>query len=249
MRQLLKIYLSALAKVAIKKHNMEMIIVVGWHGTEIARELIYEILSDKFQVRRNTKNIWWDLSVPLTILGYEDKRRNLFTWIGIIIKATVYLIIGPRSPHKIVLNLVTSHEDTAKFWSEFINPDFLIIVNQKEIDPLTDLLTRNTIKNNGKIIYDLDEVALDLPKKVGFSFGKSVKALLRVMPQDKSVIYKYGDLKVKLSHEVVPAFSAKIFASVLSLAVHEDLSLNDAAYVGSKFDFHTRLIPKIMRTL
>jgi hypothetical protein len=249
MRQLLKVYLSALARSAIKKHHMEMVIVVGWHGTEIVRELIYEILSDKFQVRRNTKNIWWDLSVPLTILGYKDERRNFFEWMVLIFKATVYLIIGPKSPHKIVLNLVTSHEDTARFWSEFINPNFLIIVNQKEMDPLTDLLIKNTVKNNGRIIFDSDTIDLNLSKDVLFAFGKSKDAILKVVAQDNSIIFKHGNSKIKLSHEVVPPFSSKLFASVLSLAVLEKLSLNDAAYSGARFDFHTRLIPKIMKTL
>ena len=34
-RKLLKFYLSQLTRIAIRKHDMEMIVIVGWHGTEI----------------------------------------------------------------------------------------------------------------------------------------------------------------------------------------------------------------------
>lgn len=128
-RKILKYYLSFLSRLAIKKHSMELIIIVGWHSTEIVREAVYEVLNEKFQVRRNTKNLWWDLSVPLTILGYKDMKRDFIMWLFICVRALFYLIIGQRNPHKIVLNLNTSNSNTADYWAEFIKPDFLIIVN------------------------------------------------------------------------------------------------------------------------
>ena len=98
-RNILKFLLKKLSRRAIKKHDIEIIVVTGWYGTKIATDMMYTILSEKHKVRRNISYLRWDFGLPLAILGYEDKRRNIFDWIWLIIKANIYLVFGKINPH------------------------------------------------------------------------------------------------------------------------------------------------------
>ncbi|MBN1916112.1 hypothetical protein JW796_03940 [Candidatus Dojkabacteria bacterium] len=245
-RKILKLYLSFLSRLAIKKHSMELIIIVGWHSTEIVREAIYEILNEKFLVRRNVKNLWWDLSVPLTVLGYKDKKRNMAGWFIVCVRALFYLIVGQRNPHKIILNLNTVHSSTADFWTEFIKPDFLIIVNQKTKSRLIENLIENTEKNSGKVIYDPLKSKFQFERAVGFTFGEEKNVDLKVVEGKNCAIYKYKNQSVRLSYSILPKFSSHFFASALSLGVSYGVSLINASFAALKVDFHSRLIPKII---
>ena len=207
------------------------------------------MLSEKYKVRRNTRNIWWDLSVPLTILGYEDNRRSVFKWVFLCVRATFYLIIGPRSPHKIVLNLDASDEGTTNFWAGFIKPNYLVIVNQKEEDILINKLVNNTVKNGGKIVYDEKSIRADIKKRNGFSFGKSKDAKLKITLGKSYVSYRHGSKTTKVSLTIIPKFSIQLFASVLGLAVLEKVDLNDASYAATKVDFHSQIVPKVIKNL
>ncbi len=228
---------------------MELIIVVGWHGTEIVREAVYEMLNEKFRVRRNTKNLWWDLSVPLTILGYKDKKRYLWRWIMLCLKAAFYLLIGPKSPHKIILNLNTSDQNTADYWTGFIKPDFLLIVNQKSKTRLIDNLIVNTEKNSGIIIYDPSMTDIEIKKMNRFTFGKKPGVDLRMTESKTSVIYKYKKESVKLSYSILPKFASHLMGSALSLAVHMRKSMTNACFAALRVDFHSKLISKIISNI
>jgi len=228
---------------------MELIIVVGWHGTEIVREAIYEILNEKFHVRRNTKNLWWDLSVPLTILGYKDKKRSILKWIWLCIRALFYLLLGRRSPHKIVLNLNTRDENTVLFWSKFIRPEYLVIVNQKNYTKLIETLIKNTEKNMGKIIYDPSMTKVEIRKSMSFTFGKSKGAQLRITDGKNSVTYKYKNETVKFSYSILPKFSSILIGSALSLGVLKGMSLVNSGFSALKVNSQSRLISKIISNI
>jgi hypothetical protein len=60
IRRLVRFYLGVLSRFAIKKHKLELIVITGWYGTSIAREMLYTILGEHLKVRRNTRDIWWD---------------------------------------------------------------------------------------------------------------------------------------------------------------------------------------------
>ena len=248
-RKILKSYLSFLSRLAIRRHSMELIIIVGWHGTEIVREAIYEILNEKFHVRRNTKNLWWDLSVPLTILGYKDKKRSVVRWLWLCIRALFYLLFGRRSPHKIVLNLNTSDENTVEFWSKFIRPEYLVIVNQKESTKLIETLIKNTEKNMGKIIYDPSMSRLNVKKTVGFTFGEGRNVKLKVADGKTAVTYKYKNETVKFSYSILPKFSSILIGSSLSFAVLKGMTLVNAGFAALKVNSQSRLISKIISNI
>lgn len=68
-RKILRKLVKQLTSKIIDKHDISIIAVLGHFGTDIAREALYAIISENTNVRRNTNRIWWDMSIPLTILG------------------------------------------------------------------------------------------------------------------------------------------------------------------------------------
>ncbi|MBD3362596.1 hypothetical protein GF362_02655 [Candidatus Dojkabacteria bacterium] len=174
-RSLLKRILLTLAKSAIKKHSIEFVVVVGWYGTNLVREGIYELLSDKFTVRRNTDNIWWDLSIPLVILGYEDKRYNPLQWFLMIVRSCSALLINSPNPHKIVLNINLADEDTSEYWSKIVVPEIVVVTSyKKKRSFLIHKLIRKSKAYEGKIVISDKISSKELSKypKFGYRYKK-----------------------------------------------------------------------------
>ena len=158
MRSILKLILEYLSKITIKKHNIKFTVIVGWYWTELVKEGIYSILSEKYTVRRNTKDIWWDLSIPLVILGYEDKKYSLFGWISIIFRSIFALSLNPVNPHKIIINLNLAEKNTSDFWSRIIEPELLLITNTKAGKSILAHALTQKLHENKKKIFVSDEI-------------------------------------------------------------------------------------------
>lgn len=157
-RNILKLTLQFLARLAIKKHNIKFIVVAGWYDTDIVKEGIYSVLSDKLKIRKNTKKIWWDLSIPLIILGLVDKRRNLFWWFYVLLKSFLSLIfIQKNTKHYIVLSVNMGNKDIVDYWSKLVVPELLIVTSYKEEkSELIDMLAENTKYNGGKRLINTE---------------------------------------------------------------------------------------------
>ena len=151
-RKILKKILIFLSKWAINKHQIKVIVILGVNGTEILKELIYVVLSPEINVRRIINKPWWDFSVPLSILGYKDKKRNFFEWIYLIFRSIYYLLFGKVNPGSIIINLNLKSNDTMRFWADILIPNYLIVSGISNIDSRTVAIINNTVKNNGFII-------------------------------------------------------------------------------------------------
>jgi hypothetical protein len=105
----IKQFFGFLASWAIKKHNISIIVVCGWYGTEVTREFVYTVLNTKYNVRRNIHNLKREISFPLAVLGYNEEKRNWLEWLGLILKALFRLVFGSRNQHYLVLNINKSN--------------------------------------------------------------------------------------------------------------------------------------------
>lgn len=204
MRSILKVILEFLSKVTIKKHNIQFIIVVGWYGTELVKEGIYSILSEKYIVRRNTKSIWWDLSIPLVILGYEDKKYSVFGWINIFFRSIFALFLNPVNPHKIIINLNLAEKNTSEFWSRIITPELLIITSNKEGKSfIIHSLTQGLLEDK-KCIFISNDISEDIFMKYK-KFGVG----------DNGQLITPSGLNYTIS-ESFPKIYSKIFPAVIT---------------------------------
>lgn len=244
-RLFLKRILSVLSRWAIRKHSIQLIVVSGFYGTEIVREGVYEILRSKYIVRRNTSPIIWDMAIPLAVLGYPDRRRNSLQWISLIFRAAGTLIIGPKNPHKLVLSANCTFPETSKYWSTFLSPDVLVVLNyEKESQIIESLLER--VKDDGTLIYDKDKVDI---KKLE-TMNRPDK-LVTYAEKDADFIYsikkKYIEYNGEKLHipKIVPQVTYPHIAAIFATSIKSGISVMDAGIEALKFDMGIILAKKI----
>ncbi len=244
-RKILKQVLTVLSRWAIAKHDMELIVVTGFYGTEIVREGIYELLSETYTVRRNTTQIVWDMSIPLAVLGYPDKKRNLFQWIGLIIRATAYLAIGGKNPHKLILNANCTFEETAHFWAAFLRPDYLIVLNYDKDSKIVDALVGRLKPEKSILIYDKDNVDFEKLNKAKykdtFVYGKNKVALVYNV-QLREITYKEEVLKIP---DAVPKVTIPHIAAIFAVVIKQGIQFSEAGFGALKFDMGALLVKRI----
>ncbi len=255
-RLILKQQLKSLSERAIKKHKMEMIVVTGWYDTSIVKDLTYTLLHSKYNVRKMIGSPWWDFTVPLTILGYEDKKRSVLGWIILLIRSSFRLLFGGSNPQSIILNLNYTKDDTAKFWSSFVTPDILIVTHfNKDLKILENLL-KNTKKDSGSIIVNSKDIS-EVKKIIGdyekiFVFGdkdeKKSDLFFRIAEQHRLIV-KYQGKEYEVQTQFIPMIKYESIAAALSVAIVKGIPLLEALYSLLKFEMPLKLVKNIRGAL
>lgn len=252
-RNQLKFILGQYSKFAIKKHQIELIVITGWYGTEIAREMLYTLLSEHFIVRRNTKQIWWDFSIPLAILGYADKKRNLPSWILLLIKAGLYLIFGKKNPHILILSADCTLDSTARYWSSFIQPEYLLVLNYQKKARIVEELIQETIANKGQIVFDPEKIPAALNKQLNktkkLTFSQNNSATINIKPNGNFIKINYLHHVISLPRHHFSAVSLETIGGTFAVSVLKGLDLYEIGFNSLKFALPDIIITKIKNNL
>lgn len=253
-RTTLKNWLALLAKWALKKHKIKLVVVSGWFATETAKELAYTVIGIKHKVRRINKNPWWDLSIPLAVLGYKDEQRSMPQWIWLIVKSIVLLVFGKSNPHTLVLNLNYADEDTLKYWNKLVEPQILVIHNLKQEHNLLKQMIVATMKVGGTIIIQYPDY-LRLSKTLSkyekvMTIGCENQADI-VYDQDKqqNINFKYQQKNYSIKKKAMPGINCEILACSLAVAITEDIQPLDALYAMVKYPIGSKLLSKLKSDL
>lgn len=245
---------SSLAKIAIKKHKIRLMIIVGDTATDVARELIYTVLKEKINVRRNTNSIWWDLSLPLNILGYEDRRYSALGWFKTFLSVVIALLLNKPNPQLIILNADSANKSTVKYWTDLVEPEYLVVLNYQGNTALTDEFILRTINKSGTIVIPA-KVAGEVPLLKKSKYKKiityaNISADLIIKTTSKGEIYvKFGSEVKIINRKALPANSTLIAGAMFILAVKEGISLDDALFASLKYTFPTKLLSRIKTNL
>ena len=235
LRTQLKNTLAWLAQWAIRKHNMELIVILGINGTEITKELCYYVLSNKYKVRRVTHKPWWDLSIPLSILGYKDKQRSFFEWIILIIRSYLYLLLGPKNEGSIIINLNYLHKDIMRFWSKIIFPDVLILSNFNSSNTEVQKFIDNTKSKNGKII--IEETNTIVKQEDYLVIGKSNSAFIKTAVSGNNVTLSHDKEHIEVQSKALLFIPLESFEFALALGVLKNIPLNESVEYALEFDY------------
>lgn len=158
-RRALRAILKYLCIIAISKHQLEIVGVGGWHGTDITREAVYAILkSNGKKVRRiiHTPQVDWD--IPLTILGVRAVPTNIFSWIYTICISIVRLIVLKPNPSLLVLQIDAHDAGIMKYWMSFITFKAVVMINSHAGTLNLELLLVDRLKSDGLLVLNNDNV-------------------------------------------------------------------------------------------
>lgn len=249
LRFILKQKLKYLSSLALKKHQMELIVVTGWYDTRIVKDMTYTLLHPKYNVRTSVSEPWWDLSVPLTILGYKDKKRSTISWMILLFRAYFRLILGKSNPQGLILNLNYSKEDTAKFWSSFVKPNILVVTHYNKDMKILSKLIDNTKKKKGTIIFNSKDYK-EMMKLIGkyndiFIYGKDSEDISYDDSKENLLILKRKDQKYEIQTQFLPIIKAESIVASLSVAIVKGVPLVEALYSLLKFEMPLRLVKNI----
>ena len=250
LRKWLKARVKGLTQKALNKHDIEIIAIVGQYGTQIAREALYSILEDRYNVRRNVRPIWWDMSIPLTILGYEDKQYSIVGWVEILLKSIIAYIKNPSYKHKIIIEMDTQSEDIADYWGEFVHPQVLLLLNAGKQE--LNLLSRIIGESVTTIVYNYDDLA-----SIDYVSNVSSKKQLKFGMKDGDIVYSYFDdtlvLKQKGSEYMtrisLPEFEITPLVGAITTSTIYENDTQEIMADLSKFELHPHILDKIYHSI
>ena len=135
---------------------------------------------------------------------------------------------------------------TARYWSSFIKPEILVIINHKKSNPVTNRLIKSTLENNGTVI--IKEGTLDIPKKNSFTYGEKDSNVIYTRNKN-TVQIEYGDKKIRYKDFAIMPHEAQIVAAIFAGSKKAGLDFSDVVAGISKFDFRNILLQKISKSL
>lgn len=136
--------LGDLAKIWRKKLNAKVVAITGSSGKTTVKDILADLLSEKFSVSKTINNNNNHIGVPLTILNTNEKHQFLVAELG------------------------TNHFGEIPYTSGIISPDYALITNvgsshlrflenKKGVWKEKSSLFDETIKNNGKLFINYDD--------------------------------------------------------------------------------------------
>jgi len=239
LRQLLGLF----TKIAIKKHNINIIAITGSGKTSLAKEVSYNLLHSKYPGRRNVETPDTEFYIPLTILGFLYYPQNLIKWLALILETMLKLAVIKPHKHFIVLEMTFINDSIFNFWIKILNPDLILIIGEVENSKKFNMVKKIIKVEDSKLFKTND--FLDLAFKIGKIYNirsDKVKKILEntEFPKPRIGIIKKGDITIVDSTYI---YRPPPLKSVLEM--FNDISLNKYILSDFKDDFKKPLIKKL----
>ena len=207
--------LRLMALVVLKRHQPKVVAITGSVGKTSTKAAVFTVLSSKFSVRENQKNYNNEIGIPLTIIGAESGGRNIFKWLWVFLK-WIFVIIFPKYPEVLVLELGVDRAGDMKYFMSFIEPKVGIVTNVSH-SHIEFFKTVENIAKEKKVLTDSvmsDGFAiLNADDESTVSMRQSTLAQVLLFGQNENanvsfsnLIYNYDDgkpagISFKLSYE------------------------------------------------
>ncbi len=158
MKSLLEKLLAVLAQKIIKKYNPKIIGITGSMGKTSAKEAVFAVLKEKFQVRKNIKNYNNEIGVPLTVIGAESGGSSVFRWLLVILRAFGLLLFKKNDyPEVLVLEMGADKPGDIQYLVEKFPCDVgvLTMIGPAHLENFKTL--ENIVKEKQKIVTHLSK--------------------------------------------------------------------------------------------
>uniref|UniRef100_A0A7C4R5G2 UDP-N-acetylmuramoyl-tripeptide--D-alanyl-D-alanine ligase n=1 Tax=candidate division CPR3 bacterium TaxID=2268181 RepID=A0A7C4R5G2_UNCC3 len=149
LKGILRLFLKLCAIRLLNKFRPDIIAITGSIGKTSAKDAIYEVLSSKFNTRKNEGNFNNEIGVPLTIIG-ADSAKNIFD----IIRKTYF---SKNHPEKLVLEMGADRFGDLKYLTSFAKPKIAVVtrVACSHLEFFCDL--EGVAKEKGTLVESLDK--------------------------------------------------------------------------------------------
>jgi len=197
LKKILCFILKILARATLWRYKPMIVGVTGSVGKTSTKEVIYAILKDKYNVRRNIKNYNNEIGVPLTILGQETGGHSSWRWLQVFLVGLFEIFYTKDYPEILVLEMGADRLGDIAYLISFAKCDVGVVTAIGEIPVHVEFFQTadqvakeksNIIKCLGKdgwavLNFDDERVRAMTRRTQGkiFSYGFDEKANLRVV--------------------------------------------------------------------
>ncbi|EKD46602.1 MAG: hypothetical protein ACD_67C00153G0002 [uncultured bacterium] len=199
---LLEKLLKAMASVVLLRHKPKIVAITGSVGKTSAKTAVFAVLSSRFHVRENEKNYNNEIGIPLTIIGAQSGGNNVFKWLWIFFK-WIFVVIFPKYPEILILELGVDRPGDMKHFMSFISPMVGIVTNIsyshieffKTVENIAKekrVLIESLPQNGFAILNADDESTLKMSQHTiaqTMTFGQSEEATVNA----SNIIYNYHE--------------------------------------------------------
>lgn len=105
MKKLLEKILASIATGILKKYKPLVIGITGSAGKTSTKEAIFAALDGSYSVRATAKNYNNELGLPLSIIGGTAAGKNIFGWLGVMLRGWGYLLFPREYPKMLILEM------------------------------------------------------------------------------------------------------------------------------------------------
>lgn len=248
MKVIVTTVLSLLARITLARFHPKIIGITGSVGKTSTKEAVTLVLSSKYQTRSSQKNYNNELGLPLSIMGELSAEKNVFGWLGIVLKA-LFKLTASDYPQILVLEMGTDRPGDISHLVRLVGKlDVAVItdigVSHLEFFGTTQALVKEKLSilkglgNQGAAVLNFDNqkivegVAGLRSETISFGFSPSADVYasdLRIVTKDSILGTNF---KVHHQGTVVPFFIPNAFGKPTVYAVLA------AAAVGLKFDLN-----------
>ena len=145
----------ALGKIALylrEKYDKDIIAITGSNGKTTTKELIYSVLSKKFQVLKNDKNKNNDIGLPETLLDLNDKYDICVLELGMNHQGEIdYLGNICKPDYSVITNIGSSHIGNLGSIRNILKTKLEIIKHSGKVLVNGDNKYLNKVRNTNKV--------------------------------------------------------------------------------------------------
>jgi UDP-N-acetylmuramoyl-tripeptide--D-alanyl-D-alanine ligase len=106
MRKILQLKLKIAAQLILRKYKPVVIGITGSIGKSSTKEAVFHVLKNKLNVRTSFKNYNNEIGLPLSIIGCVSPGKNIYAWLGVILKIISLLLIKDKHyPQVLILEM------------------------------------------------------------------------------------------------------------------------------------------------
>jgi UDP-N-acetylmuramoyl-tripeptide--D-alanyl-D-alanine ligase len=206
--KLLELILRLMAKtVLLRRRKVRIVGITGSIGKSSAKEAIFAVLCQKFNVRRNEKNYNNEIGLPLTIIGAKSGNRSIWGWLRVFLQ-WLWVVFGwGKYPEILILEMGVDHPKDMDYLLSFIRPEVGVVTNISSSHLEFFKTLENIAKEKGKLIEALpsdglavlnndDDLVLGMKEEIEapfstFGFGEFAE----VSASNAALVYEDGMLQ------------------------------------------------------
>lgn len=249
--KILQYKLKIAAQLILRKYQPDIIGITGSVGKTNAKEAIFSVLNNKFNVRKNLKNYNNELGVPLTIIGQESGGKYPWQWLKVFCKfIKLLLFINNDYPEILILEMGADKIGDIEYLVKLAKPKVSVVTaiapahleffgNLDNVIKEKSILVKCLTKNDWAILNYDDQAVSDFAKLtksrvINYGFSESCDVSAQEM---KIICDREGRLcgtafKILYKGNLVPVFipdvlgQPPIYAVLAAVAVGIIYDLN-----------------------